>query len=94
MAEQLTDITVGKRRQRGRVVSTKMNKTIVVEIERVFRHPFYGKVLKRSKKYKVHDEHNTARLGDVVELAECRPLSKTKHMMLLSVVAADKDGAS
>jgi small subunit ribosomal protein S17 len=70
----------------GEVVSDKMDKTIVVKVTRTLRHPLYGKVIKRHKKYSVHDENNSARVGDVVEIQECRPLSKTKYMSLLRVL--------
>ena len=71
----------------GEVVSDKMEKTIVVEVERTFKHAHYGKVIRRSKKYKVHDEENVAKIGDKVEIVECRPLSKTKHMTLSRVIS-------
>lgn len=70
----------------GEVISDKMDKTIVVKIERRFRHPLIGKIVKRSKNYKVHDEESVANVGDRVEIKETRPLSKTKHMMLHRVV--------
>lgn len=70
----------------GEVVSNKMQKTIVVQTVRTLRHPTYGKVIKRNKKYSVHDENSIARLGDIVEIKECRPLSKTKHMVLSRVI--------
>lgn len=75
------------RMYQGEVVSDKMDKTIVVEITRTFKHPELGKVIRRAKKYKVHDEKNVAKIGDIVEIVECRPLSKTKHMMLGRVVS-------
>ena len=70
----------------GRVVSDKMDKSIVVLLERQVKHPMYGKFVKRSKKYHVHDENNECREGDVVMFKECRPLSKTKHWTLIKVV--------
>ena len=66
----------------GEVVSDKMDKTVVVSVSRTFNHPLLRKTISRSKKYKVHDENNEAGMGDWVEVAECRPLSKTKHMVL------------
>ena len=72
----------------GDVVSTKMNKTVVVSIVRTFRHPLLGKIVKRSKKYKVHDEAGLAQCGDIVEIESCRPISKTKHMKLIRVIKA------
>jgi small subunit ribosomal protein S17 len=66
----------------GEVVSDKMDKTVVVKVTRTFRHPLYGKVMHNFKKYKVHDEQNAAKVGNVVEIVECKPLSKTKYMVL------------
>ena len=68
------------------VVSTAMKKTIVVKVQRRFKHPFFGKIISRSKKYKVHDETDSAQNGDMVEIAECRPLSKTKHMFIYRII--------
>ena len=62
----------------GEVVSDKMDKTVVVSVARTFRHPLYGKIIRSQKKYKMHDEHKEARCGDVVEMIESRPISKTK----------------
>ena len=62
----------------GKVVSDKSNKTIVVEVKRRFTHPFYGKVISRSKKYHAHDEKNKFKKGDVVKIIESKPISKLK----------------
>ena len=70
----------------GRVVSDKMDKTVVVKTERTFRHPNFHKIIKKSKKYKVHDENGLAKIGDVVEFYEGRPISKEKYMYLAQVV--------
>lgn len=70
----------------GYVVSDKMDKTAVVLFERTYVHPQLRKVLKKVKKYKVHDELNSAKVGDLVEFYEVRPLSKTKYMCLHRVV--------
>jgi small subunit ribosomal protein S17 len=70
----------------GSVASDKMNKTIVVSVVRRLKHGLYGKTINRSKKYKVHDEKNSAKIGDWVEFIESKPLSKTKHMELLRIV--------
>jgi len=79
--------TRGKRKQRqGVVVADKMDKTVVVEVERIIRHPLYGKVVRTQKKYKVHDQQNQARLGDRVRIMECRPISKTKRWRLLDIL--------
>ena len=69
----------------GRVVSDKMDKSITVMVERLVKHPIYGKYIKRSTKYMVHDEKNTAKEGDVVLFASCKPLSKNKSFTLVSV---------
>jgi len=70
----------------GTVVSDKMEKTIIVEIASQKQHPKYKKRLKRSKKFKTHDENNTAKEGDVVRIMETRPLSKDKRFRLVEVV--------
>ena len=70
----------------GRVVSDKMDKTITVAVETKKNHPIYGKRMIYSKKYKVHDENNTAKVGDIVRIMETRPLSATKRFRLLEVV--------
>jgi len=70
----------------GRVVSNKMNKTIAVEIERLVKHPRYGKYIRRTTKLLAHDEANESREGDTVTIAECRPLSRSKSWRLVSVV--------
>jgi small subunit ribosomal protein S17 len=70
----------------GRVVSDKMDKTATVLIERLVRHPVYGKYIRRSTKLHVHDEDNSCRAGDTVRISETRPLSKTKSWTLVEVV--------
>jgi small subunit ribosomal protein S17 len=70
----------------GVVVSDKMEKSIVVKVERSWRHPLYGKVVKTAKKYHAHDENNEAREGDRVRLLESRPISKLKKWVLLEIV--------
>lgn len=70
----------------GRVVSDKMEKTIVVEIATQKQHKLYGKRIKYSKRFKAHDENNTAKVGDTVKIMETRPLSKDKRFRLLEVV--------
>ena len=76
-----------KRTALATVISDKMDKTVVVEIQRLTRHPLYSKVLLRSTKLKAHDEDNKCRIGDQVEVTECRPLSKTKHWRISRIVA-------
>jgi small subunit ribosomal protein S17 len=70
----------------GRVVSDKMDKTIVVSVERLSRHPLYKRVMRLTTKFKAHDEANDARIGDTVLIEESRPLSATKRWRLVSVV--------
>ena len=72
----------------GRVVSDKMDKSITVLIERLVRHPLYGKQLRRSTKIKAHDENNVCQQGDLVRIKETRPISKTKSWTLVEVVEA------
>ena len=69
---------MSKRILKGKVVSSKGNKTVVVQIVRKFQHPFYGKVISRTKKYHAHDENNNFKEGDTVEITECAPISKKK----------------
>ena len=80
MTEQATARTLS-----GRVVSNKMDKTIVVMIERKVKHPLYGKIIKRSTKVHAHDENNECNIGDTVTVVESRPLSKTKSFKLVSI---------
>lgn len=74
------------RTQTGSVISDKMNKTVIVLIERKVKHPLYGKFVKKSTKLHVHDENNECNIGDTVQITECRPLSKTKSWTLVKVV--------
>ncbi len=70
----------------GKVVSTKMDKTIAVEIERLVKHPRYGKFMRRTTKLLAHDENNESKPGDTVSIAECRPLSRRKNWRLVAVL--------
>ena len=70
----------------GRVTSSKMNKTITVMIERRVRHPLYGKIVTRRTKLHAHDEQNESKEGDLVQIEECRPLSRTKSWRLVKVL--------
>lgn len=74
----------------GRVVSDKMDKTAVVSVENFIRHPLYGKTIRRSKNYKVHDEKNECQIGDKVKIMETRPLSKDKRWRLSEIVEKTK----
>jgi len=77
----------GKRKDRvGVVVSDKMQKTIVVKVQRLARHPMYKKVIKKYTKFKVHDEKGQAKVGQLVRIEETRPLSKEKHWRLIEVL--------
>jgi small subunit ribosomal protein S17 len=76
----------GKRTLTGRVVSTKMQKTIAVEIERLIRHEMYGKFIRRTTKLLAHDENNESKEGDTVQITPCRPLSRRKSWKLLKVI--------
>ncbi len=76
-----------KRILTGDVVSDKGDKTVVVKVERKVKHPLYGKIIRRSKKYHAHDEANLAKEGDVVRIEECAPISKLKNWRLLEKVA-------
>jgi small subunit ribosomal protein S17 len=79
-----------RKSRRGYVVSDKMNKTIVVEVEDRVKHPLYGKVIRRSTKVKAHDEQNSAGIGDLVLIAETRPLSATKNWRLVEIIEKAK----
>lgn len=81
----------GRRKVRvGYVTSDKMDKTIVVTVEEFIRHPLYGKRVKRSKKFKAHDEENTCGIGDKVRIMETRPLSKDKRWRLVNIIEKAK----
>ncbi|MAI07619.1 MAG: 30S ribosomal protein S17 [Magnetococcales bacterium] len=77
-----------KRVLQGTVVSNKADKTVVVKVERTFKHPLYGKTIRMSKKYHAHDEANTCQEGDVISIRECAPYSKLKHFEVLSADSA------
>jgi len=79
-----------RKSRRGLVVSDKMNKTIVVQVEDRIKHPLYGKVMTRTKKVKAHDELNTAGIGDLVLISETRPLSATKNWRLVEILEKAK----
>jgi small subunit ribosomal protein S17 len=75
-----------ERTETGRVISNKMDKTITVMVERKVKHPLYGKYIRRSSKFHAHDEDNQCQEGDVVTIAECRPISKSKTWRLVEIV--------
>jgi len=95
MAEEPQPPRTQRKERVGNVVSDKMDKTIVVRVERRLQHPRYKKVITRYKKFYAHDEERTARLGDRVRIQETRPLSKTKSWRLVEVMhrAANEAGA-
>jgi len=88
-----TERAVTETKQRtitGRVVSDKMDKSVSVAVERKVKHPLYGKYMRRTTKYMAHDEENTCNAGDLVMIAECRPVSKNKSWRLVEVVERAK----
>ncbi len=82
----MTDNATKLRTITGRVVSNKMNKSITVLVERVVKHPVYGKYIKRSTKMMAHDEENICNEGDVVSITSCRPMSKNKSFKLVQIL--------
>ncbi len=81
----------GRRKTRmGRVISDKMDKTVVVAIETMVRHPLYGKTIRRTTKFKAHDADNSCGVGDMVEIMETRPISKEKHWRVVQIVEKAK----
>ena len=82
----MAKVEAQRKTRRGIVVSDKMNKTVVVRVERLTRHPQYTQVIKRARKFKAHDEHNECRIGDVVEIVETRPLSKDKRWRVTEIL--------
>jgi small subunit ribosomal protein S17 len=87
MTGATTTVQTKRKTKVGRVVSDKMDKTIVVSVERLARHRLYKRVIRLSTKFKAHDELNDAHIGDTVEIEESRPLSATKRWRLVSVIA-------
>jgi len=83
-AEQTSSTTI--RKTVGRVVSNKMNKSVTVSVERLIKHPVYGKFIRRTTKIMAHDEGETCREGDTVAIVECRPISKRKAWKVVEVI--------
>ncbi len=79
-----------RKERTGLVVSNKMDKSIVVRIERQFKHPIYGKYVKKSRKFVAHDENNECNIGDTVRIMETRPLSKNKNWRLVEIIERAK----
>jgi small subunit ribosomal protein S17 len=82
----MAETTTKRREWVGRVISNKMNKTVVVAVERSVIHPVYRKILRRVTKLKAHDEQNTCHIGDRVRMVETRPISKGKHWRVVEVL--------
>ena len=80
------DKTTNRKALQGLVVSNKMDKTVVVQVERKYAHPKFKKVVKSTRKFKAHDEKNECNSGDFISIAETRPLSKTKRWRLLEII--------
>ena len=89
----MADEVIKKREWVGRVLSNKMNKTVVVAVERSVIHPIYRKVLRRVTKMKAHDEQNVCQIGDRVRLIETRPISKDKHWRVVEVIGSSERAA-
>ncbi len=84
-----TEASVSEEKQRtitAKVISNKMDKTVSVSVERRVKHPMYGKYMRRTSKFLVHDEDNACNEGDIVTIAECRPLSKNKSWRLVEII--------
>ena len=91
MSEQITNTEAAvKGLVIGKVVSVKMDKTIIVQVDRKVKHPLYGKYVRRFSKMVAHDEMNTCRMGDVVSIQETRPLSKTKRWILKEILKREE----
>lgn len=91
MTEQVKRVEHNTQRTiEGKVISDKMNKTIVVQVERKVKHPLYGKYVRRFSKMVAHDEDNVCRIGDLVLIKQSRPLSKTKRWKLVEVIKREK----
>ena len=86
LAKQDEDVRNSRKTRVGMVVSDKMQKTVVVSIERRVQHPVYGKMVRRTKKLKAHDEQNEAKTGDTVRIMETRPLSKDKRWRVVEII--------
>jgi len=89
MADQTTATRGVRKRRNGRVTTKSGDKSIVVLVERRVKHPLYGKTIKKTKKFHVHDEENVARVGDRVSIVETRPVSKLKRWRVLEVLSSE-----
>lgn len=86
MSRSKSKVASGRKVFTGKVVSDKMNKTIIVQIEYLKEHPVYKRMMKRFNKFKVHDEENKAKVGNMVKIAQTRPLSKDKRWRLVEIL--------
>ncbi len=86
MAAEAPEKATQRRTKVGLVVSDKMQKTVVVAVENFRRHPLYGRTIRRTRRFKAHDETNECKVGDQVEITESRPLSKEKHWVVTQVL--------
>lgn len=92
--EQVKEEKSGRGRRNtktGQVVSNAMDKSIVVSVDRLVKHPLYGKTIRRTSKFMAHDENNECRIGDRVEIEECRPLSRRKRWILKRIIEKAKE---
>jgi len=80
-----------ERFMKGVVVAAKSAKTVAISVERVFQHPTYKKIIRRKKKYLVHDETNRCKLGDLVSVKQVRPISKSKRWIVVEIIESDKE---
>ena len=87
---ETTEVRSRRRTRQGKIVSDKMDKTVVVAVESRVRHPLYGRIVRRTKRYKAHDEANDFHTGDTVEITECRPLSKDKSWRVSRLIERAK----
>jgi len=83
------EVTSSRRQLRGKVVSNKMDKTVIVAVQRKYKHPRYHKYLSRVEKFSAHDEDNTCQIDDIVVIEECRPLSRTKRWKVIGRVGGN-----
>ncbi len=90
----MTEAVVNRKEMVGVVASDKMDKTVVVSVERSIRHPLYGKVIRRVRKYKAHDEQNSCKIGDRVRISESRPLSRQKRWVVAEILGQDLAGSA
>ena len=90
MSEEQVETRGRRKIRQGTVVSDKMDKTVMVKIDQVYRHPTYKKIIRRSSKFAAHDEANDAHIGDTVRIMETRPLSKSKRWRVVEIVERAK----